>query len=164
MGPRLAFTLSLTIIQAHSEAEIGDARALFQEYAASLHFDLCFQGFAEELAGLPGAYAPPQGRLLLAKASSRTAGCVALRRIDGETGELKRLYVRPGFRGQGVGRALAAKAIEEARAAAYRRVRLDTLASMTEAQSLYRSLGFYTIEPYRHNPVPGAVFLELAFP
>jgi putative acetyltransferase len=153
--------MSFTIVQAGSETEIEEARNLFQEYAAALGFDLCFQGFAQELAGLPGSYVPPAGRLLLALVSGSVAGCAALRPVDARTGEMKRLYVRPEFRGQGIGRSLAAKIIDEARVAAYERVRLDTLASMAEAQGLYRSLGFYVIGPYCTNPLPGAVYMEL---
>ncbi|MGH9343070.1 MAG: GNAT family N-acetyltransferase [Terriglobia bacterium] len=156
--------MEISIIQATSEAEIGEARSLFKEYAASLNFSLCFQNFAHELASLPGSYAPPSGRLLLAKVAGRAAGCAALRRMDSQTGELKRLYVRPEFRGQGIGRTLTKKIIEEARERRYFRLRLDTLDSMAEAQSLYRSLGFAQIEPYRINPtgVGDAVCMELA--
>lgn len=137
-------------------------RELFREYAASLSFDLGFQGFGEELAGLPGGYAPPDGRLLLALADGAAAGCVALRRHDERSAELKRLYVRPHARGSGAGRALVEAALAAARAAGYERVVLDTVPGMESAQALYRSLGFVDIAPYRHNPVPGAAFLELS--
>lgn len=158
--------MKISVIQAASPVEITEVQSLFQEYAASLNFSLCFQDFARELSSLPGSYAPPSGRLLLALvASSHTqpAGCVAMRRIDSQTGELKRLYVRPEFRGQGIGRTLTQKIIEEARECGYSRLRLDTLDSMAEAQSLYRSLGFALIKPYRANPtsVGDAICMEL---
>jgi len=139
-------------------------RALFQEYADGLGVDLCFQGFAQELAGLPGDYAPPSGGLWLAEVADDIAGCVALRRIDDERAEMKRLYVRPAFRGRGLGRALAQHVLEEAARIGYQRVCLDTLPSMGDAIALYRRLGFTEIPPYRVNPVPGALFLgrELA--
>ena len=141
---------------------MAQARALFEEYAASLDFDLYFQNFREELAGLPGDYAAPQGCLLLAWEGDQVAGCVALRKIEGEICEMKRLYVRPVFRNRGVGKCLARTIIAEARDRGYVRMRLDTVPAMKEAQDLYESLGFKRIPPYRHNPVPGAAFLELA--
>jgi putative acetyltransferase len=134
-------------------------RELFQEYAQSLEIDLCFQNFQAELAGLPGAYALPQGKLLIAGLPAG-AGCVAVRPIDGETCEMKRLYVRPAFRRSGLGRRLASEIIEAARETGYPRMRLDTLASMTPAIALYRSLGFVEIPAYYHNPSGCAVFME----
>ena len=152
----------LKFIQATSAAEVARARQLFEEYRAALGISLCFQNFEQELTDLPGAYAPPEGRLLLAFDEEQMAGCVALRKIGEGTCEMKRLYLRPGFRGKGRGRALALKIIEEARLLGYERMRLDTLPlQMAEAIRMYRSLGFREIEPYYQNPVEGALFMEL---
>jgi ribosomal protein S18 acetylase RimI-like enzyme len=151
----------LTIINVSAFDEVLMVRCLFEEYAASLGVDLCFQGFEKELAGLPGGYAPPQGRLLLALQDGQTAGCVALRALDPGVCEMKRLYVRPDFRSHGIGRALVDRIIQEARQTGYRHMRLDTLPSMAAALVLYRQLGFREIAPYYQNPVEGAVFLEL---
>jgi ribosomal protein S18 acetylase RimI-like enzyme len=140
------------------DAAPDEARALFREYQAWLGLDLCFQGFAAELAGLPGDYARPGGRLLVEAALQ---GCVALRPIDGDLAELKRLYVRESARGRGLGRALAARALADARAIGYRAVRLDTLPVMGAAIDLYRALGFVEIAAYRHNPIAGALYFEL---
>ncbi len=140
---------------------LEEVRALFREYASSLPVDLSFQGFAEELAGLPGDYAPPHGTLLLGLVGGVAAGGVAVRRCGDEGCEMKRLYVRPAVKGQGRGRALALQAIEWARAAGYERMLLDTLPSMMEAQRLYEDLGFRDVAPYRFNPVAGTRYMEL---
>ncbi len=152
----------LNIVQAQATQHLAQVRELFQEYAAALGFDLCFQDFDKELAGLPGEYAPPRGRLLLAVHDDKFVGCVALRPIDQRACEMKRLYVRADARGLGVGRALAAAVIDEARQIGYRVMRLDTVPWMTTAITLYESLGFRDIEPYRYNPIDGARFMELS--
>jgi ribosomal protein S18 acetylase RimI-like enzyme len=149
------------IVPADRKELVDEVRVLFEEYAAALAIDLSFQGFAEELRGLPGAYAPPTGALFLAVEKGEMLGCVAVRRLDDETAEMKRLYLRPAARGRRLGRSLAEAAIAEARRLGYRRLRLDTLPGMEAAQVLYRALGFQEIPPYRKNPVPGATFLEL---
>ncbi|HSS45183.1 MAG TPA: GNAT family N-acetyltransferase [Thermoanaerobaculia bacterium] len=140
--------------------EIELVRTLFREYQQTLGIDLCFQNFEQELARLPGDYAPPSGRLLLASSDHEIAGCVALRKIEEDVCEMKRLYVRNAFRGQGVGRKLAEAILGEARRIGYRKMRLDTMPSMRAAIPLYRSLGFSEIAPYRVNPVEGALFME----
>ena len=152
----------MRFIQAASVDEIEQARALFREYESWLNLDLCFQNFEKELAELPGGYAPPHGRLLLAFHKDELAGCVALRKFSDDICEMKRLFLRPQFQGRGLGRALAERIIEEARTLGYQKMRLDTLsAQMASAIALYRSLAFREIEPYYNNPVPGALFMEL---
>lgn len=151
----------IDIVPATSEDHIATARRLFREYEASLGIELTFQGFAQEVAGLPGAYAPPAGRLLLAT-GAEPAGCVALRPLDGGICEMKRLYVRPTARGARLGRRLAETVIREARAIGYARMRLDTLPSMKEAFALYQTLGFREIAPYYATPIVGTRFMELS--
>jgi ribosomal protein S18 acetylase RimI-like enzyme len=151
----------LTIERAASPEDIEAVRGLFLDYQESLGVDLGFQGFDRELAELPGDYAPPGGRLFVARADATPVACVALRPLDAETCEMKRLFVRPWHRGLGLGRTLAETIISEARSIGYERMRLDTLPSMTEAAGLYERLGFRDIEPYYPNPVPGARFLQL---
>jgi ribosomal protein S18 acetylase RimI-like enzyme len=149
------------IVAATGAHDIAATRALFREYQQALGVDLCFQGFEEELATLPGKYAPPDGRLFLAKRGEAAAGCIALRRLDADSGEVKRLYVRPAYRGQGLGPMLAHALLEAARAIGYRRLVLDTLADMKPARALYGALGFREIAPYYENPLPGAIYMAL---
>jgi ribosomal protein S18 acetylase RimI-like enzyme len=150
------------IVEARSPDEITAVRVLFLEYADSIGFDLSFQEFERELAELPGSYAPPDGRLLVAcTEEGDVVACVAVQKLDDRTCEMKRLYVRPALRGTGLGRRLAREALLAARELGYKRMRLDTVPSMAEAQRLYESLGFREIEPYRFNPVPGTRFMEL---
>jgi ribosomal protein S18 acetylase RimI-like enzyme len=150
------------LIQAMLPEHIEQTRTLFLEYAESLGFSLCFQSFDEELKNLPGAYAAPSGRLLLARYDQQPSGCVALRKLEANVCEMKRLYVRPAYRGKGLGRILVERVIAEARAIGYERMRLDTIASsMQDAVELYRKLGFQEISPYRANPIEGALYLEL---
>lgn len=150
------------IVPAASPADLDELRRLFREYAGEVGDCRCFAGFEAELAGLPGEYAAPGGALLVARAAGRPAGCVALRPISPEVAEMKRLYVRPEYRGSGLGRALANEAIATARRAGYLRLMLDTLPKMTEAIALYGSLGFRGRGPYSAQPTPGAIFFELA--
>ncbi|HEV7745797.1 MAG TPA: GNAT family N-acetyltransferase [Pyrinomonadaceae bacterium] len=152
----------MNFIQAQSAEEISCARELFEEYAARLGIDLCFQNFDKELAELPGKYALPSGRLFLAVTGDQVAGGVALREIAPGVCEMKRLYVRPEFRGTGLGRTLAEKIIQTAREIGYRCMRLDTLpGKMDRAIAMYHSFGFKEIDPYYSNPVVGALFMEL---
>ena len=151
-----------TIRDVTSAEEMGPVRVLFREYAASLGFDLCFQNFEQELADLPGQYAPPSGCLLLATAEDQPAGCVALKKFADGVCEMKRLYVRGRYRGTGLGRTLAEQIVQEARRLGYQAICLDTIPSvMGSAVALYRSLGFRDIPAYCFNPVPGALFMEL---
>jgi len=151
----------MTIVPTDSAAHILAARELLVEYAEALDVDLCFQDFQQELEGLPGAYSPPDGRLLLAIDGEQPVGCVAVRKLGDGVCEMKRLYVKPAFRSKGLGRKLAEAIIAEARAIGYGKMRLDSLSSLREAAELYRSLGFVAIPPYTYNPLPEAVFLEL---
>jgi putative acetyltransferase len=149
------------VVQVQTGPDIDLARELFREYQRSLNVDLCFQDFEHELAALPGEYAPPFGRLLLLYEEENLAGCVALRKIDDETCEMKRLYVRPEFRGRKLGKRLAESVMDESRTIGYKKMKLDTLPTMATAITMYRSLGFKPTPPYRNNPVPGALFMEL---
>jgi putative acetyltransferase len=152
----------LSLTQAESPAQLAQARELFLEYAQSLGFSLCFQNFDRELASLPGDYAQPAGRLLLADYEGQIAGCVALHKLEPEVCEMKRLYLRPNFRGKGLGRALADYIIAEARHIGYQSMRLDTVEPvMKDAVAMYRRLGFREIAPYCTNPIAGALYMEL---
>ncbi len=151
----------LTLTRVHSPESLDAIRTLFREYAGSLSFSLCFQNFEQELASLPGDYAPPRGCLLLAAWNGDPAGCVALRPLGKDACEMKRLYVRPAFRGKAVGKKLALEIIEIARQQGYTAMRLDTVPSMHEAIGLYTALRFKIIKPYRPNPIPGALYMEL---
>ncbi len=152
----------MELIQAKTSAEIERARELFKEYETGLGISLCFQNFEQELFALPGDYASPDGRLMLAFDDGDLAGCVALRKIGEGVCEMKRLFVREKFRGAGLGQRLANNIIENARNIGYERMRLDTLpGEMDKAIELYRALGFKQIEPYYDNPLPCAIFMEL---
>jgi putative acetyltransferase len=152
----------IEIKKVSSAAEIEEIRKLFLEYADSLNFPLHFQDFEKEVALLPYEYAAPGGMLLLATVQRDPAGCVAMRKIDDQTCEMKRLYLRNTYRGLGLGKKLVLSLISEAIDLGYLKMRLDTAPSMIQAIALYRSLGFVEIETYRHNPVPGALFMELS--
>lgn len=155
---------SLQLITPASRQELDAIRAIFQEYADSLGVDLCFQQFDEELASLPGEYAPPRGALFLASVDGEIAGCCALRPLDTadypNAAEMKRLYVRKPFRNFGLGRQLAEATLDAAREAGYASVLLDTLDEMETARALYEELGFQEVPPYYHNPIPGAHYLR----
>lgn len=154
--------MSVEIVSAQTPEHMESVRALFLEYAASLGFSLCFQGFDEELATLPGRYGPPSGLLLLAiDEEGEPIGCVGLRRLDDVRCEMKRLYVKPSLRGQGVGRRLVVRLLEQALCAGYEWMRLDTGGEMVAAQALYRSLGFVEIERYNSDHIAGTVWMEL---
>ncbi|MFB3894272.1 MAG: GNAT family N-acetyltransferase [Phycisphaerae bacterium] len=152
----------IRIVQARSGRQIARVRELLSEYVAELGLDLGFQDFATEFADLPGRYAPGRGCLLLAMAGWTPVGCVAMRPLGRTTCELKRMYVRPRWRGRGVGRRLAMAVIASARRARYKRIRLDTIPKLREATALYRSLGFAEIAPYYKTPLKDALFMELA--
>jgi len=152
---------SITLVTVESQEQVESARGLFREYAEAIGVDLEYQGFAAELEALPSPYTRPHGALLLAQINDDTAGCVALRRLDDETGEMKRLYVRPAYRSWGLGKHLIDAAIQAARGAGYTALRLDTLPSMAAAQGLYRKLGFAEIPAYSSSYLPGTRFYEL---
>jgi ribosomal protein S18 acetylase RimI-like enzyme len=150
----------MQILNVQSADQIEMIRTLFLEYAQSLDFNLCFQSFDEELASLPGKYAEPEGKLLIAIVDDQPAGCIAMRKLDNETCEMKRLWVQPPFRGRGIGEALVRSVMALAKPN-YKKMRLDTVASsMASAVKLYKALGFHEIKPYTHNPVTGAMFME----
>ncbi len=149
------------VAEALDRESVEACRALFVEYQQGLGVSLCFQGFDAELAALPGAYARPRGRLILARIAGEPAGCVALRPLGESDAEMKRLFIRPPYRGMGLGLVLAECVIDEARGLGYRTVKLDTLPGMAEAQHLYRSLGFVDAAPYNDNPVTGVRFMSL---
>jgi len=153
--------IEMKICQAVTPHQIALSRTLFQEYADWLGIDLSFQAFVAELSGLPGPYAPPHGRLLLALASSEAAGCVALRPLEEGVCEMKRLFVRSRFRGQGIGKALAERIVAEARTIGYLTMRLDTLPSMQAAIRLYEILGFDRCAAYYETPLPDTIFMTL---
>jgi putative acetyltransferase len=152
----------VNMFPAETSTNISQTRELFLEYEKSLGFSLCFQNFDKELSTLPGAYAPPEGRLFLAECNGQLAGCIALRKLDDQTCEMKRLYVRPQFRGQGLGRKLTDRIFAEARQIGYRRMRLDTVEPvMKDAVAMYRKMGFREIAQYCANPIAGALYMEL---
>jgi putative acetyltransferase len=148
----------IRILEATRE-HIPAVRERLREYAAWLKVDLCFRGFGKELAELPGDYAAPRGRLLVACDGAHVVGCAALRPLEGRDGEMKRLFVMPAYRGQDVARKLAEKLVSETNVLGYRRILLDTLDFMVPARALYASLGFKEVSAYYHNPIPGAVYL-----
>lgn len=151
----------MKITRAETPDDIEAVRRLFREYEAYLDVDLCFQSFSAELTGLPGRYAPPDGLLLLAQEGTEPAGCGALRKMGEDTCEMKRLYVKPQFRGRGLGIALAKRLIGEAAALGYATMLLDTLDKLTEAMKIYESLGFVRTGPYYQNPLAGVVYWKL---
>ena len=152
---------SIALIPAESQEQVAIVRELFREYADAIGVDLEYQGFAAELEALPSPYVPPHGTLLIAQINGDIAGCVALRRLDHQTGEMKRLYVRPAFRGWGLGEHLIEAATQAARGAGYTALRLDTLPGMAAAQGLYRKRGFSEIPAYNDTHLPGTRFFEL---
>ncbi|HEX6623966.1 MAG TPA: GNAT family N-acetyltransferase [Pyrinomonadaceae bacterium] len=154
-------TTAFQLTRAETAEEFAVARELFEEYAAALDVDLCFQNFERELNNLAAEYGPPEGRLLLASAAGEPVGCVGVRKLADGVCEMKRLYVRPRARGTGLGRLLANEIVGAARELGYGSMRLDTLPSMKEAVPLYRSIGFKETEAYRYNPVEGTIYMEL---
>ena len=152
----------IKIFDAVTKQDLSDVKTLFLEYAKSLNFDLCFQGFGEELNTLPGKYSLPDGFILLAKYEEKIAGCIALRKLEGGICEMKRLFVRPEFRGKNIGRILCDELILRAKTLGYTKMRLDTIKEqMKDAINLYKLCGFYEIETYYHNPQEGVLYMEL---
>jgi putative acetyltransferase len=152
----------IEIFQAETAEQIEDVRAIFREYEAWLGLDLCFQGFEDELQNLPGRYAQPDGRLFLASVDEKLAGCIALRKLEDDICEMKRLYLRDEFRGVGLGNTMIERLIEEVRVIGYKKMRLDTYPpKMGKAVKLYESHGFTVISPYYENPHEGVLFMEL---
>ena len=163
VSPVSSVVKDFSLVQAETPTQLAQARELFLEYAQSLGFSLCFQSFDKELANLPGDYAPPDGRLLLAEYEGQLSGCVALHKLEPGVCEMKRLYLRPTVRGKGLGRILAAHIIAEARQIGYQRMRLDTVEPvMKDAVAMYRKIGFREIAPYCTNPISGALYMELS--
>jgi len=157
-----AFPAVITFAQAVSAADIAVARTLFKEYEQSIGVSLCFQNFDQELANLPGDYAPPCGRLLLVRVDDQIAGCIALRKLDDSTSEMKRLYLRPEFRGRGLGEPIVQTLIHEAKLIGYSKIRLDTIPGrMDQAINLYRSIGFKEIPAYYDTPFGDTLYMEL---
>lgn len=152
----------MRIFQANTREDVDHARSLFEEYAAGVGISLCFQNFDRELASLPGDYAPPDGRLLLAAEDDQLAGCIAMRKLEPGVCEMKRLFLRPAYRGKGLGKVLVESLIDEARKLGYTHMRLDTMPGrMDQAIALYRSIGFVEIRPYYESPVEDAKFMQL---
>jgi ribosomal protein S18 acetylase RimI-like enzyme len=151
----------IELVQVETAAHLREVRQLFTEYTEDLGFDLDFQDYDDEITHLPGAYTPPSGRLYIALYDGAIAGCIALRKLDETTCEMKRMYVRTGYRRKGVGKDMALRVIDDARRIGYSKMRLDTIDTMDAAIALYRHLGFNPIPPYRYNPMKGAYFLEL---
>jgi ribosomal protein S18 acetylase RimI-like enzyme len=152
----------MQIVHVVTADQLAEVRSLFEEYWRSFGFTPCFQNFSGELAELPGSYVPPGGRLALVLVDGQSAGCAALRRLDDERCEFKRLYVRPQYRGMRLGRELLAWIIAEAKAAGYRQLVCDTMPAMADALAMYQRAGFQRTEPYSDHPTPGAIFLRLA--
>ena len=151
----------IEILEAKTEQDMYAVRELFKEYTDGLGIDLTFQNYEQELAGLKTIYLPPSGSLLLARYNGSFVGCVGLRKLDNVSCEMKRLYIKPGTRSRGLGSALCKRIIQKGKQLGFKRMRLDTLASMTGALTLYKRLGFYEIEPYYKNPIPETVYMEI---
>lgn len=157
----MQLTKEIQIIEVNNIELVNDARFLFLEYAKSLDFSLCFQGFDEELKGLPGYYCRPDGFIYVAHLNNKPIGCIALRKLEPDISEIKRLYVLPEHRSTGLGRKLVQLAIEESKKIGYTTIKLDSLKTMTAAVKLYKSFGFQETTPYCYNPLEGAIYMEL---